>query len=32
MNKISLMNVIAPKGLAVFDQNYQCQEKAENLF
>lgn len=30
MNKISLMNVIAPKGLAVFDQNYQCEEKAEN--
>ena len=30
MKKISLMNVIAKKGTDVFDDNYVCEEKAEN--
>lgn len=30
MKKISLMNVIAKKGTDVFDENYVCEEKAEN--
>ncbi len=30
MKKISLMNVIAKKGTDVFDDNYVCEQKAEN--
>ncbi len=30
MRKISLMNAISPKGTAVFDETYVCEEKAEN--
>ncbi len=30
MKKISLMNVISPKGTAVFDDRYVCEEKGEN--